>query len=171
MHLSNKERGALKASQCNFFKKRRKRDPYNQFCWYVDLRVFFVSGGMRMTKAAVRNTFLKLPLTPTPSPIGGTSQGVGRICLTSMTYPIHLNSWLVGETLTEKRVVFFPTTCSTFYLPARSICVCVCTQSIFVQPMFCLYQWTTPFQLRHSGKRLFFLTLTLFFSSSYGHGG
>lgn len=127
-----------------FFRKGgQKIDPPVHFSGDVALRVYLVSGSVVMTKAAVMEEVTIASPTPSP-PRRATSQGLGRICLTSVTYSIRLDSWLEGVRVAERGAVLFffsPATCLTFYLPAE--CVRLCVQRMFAQLMLCRCQSTS----------------------------
>lgn len=131
----------MKRQQRGIFSEREdKKQAPDPFCRDVALRVHLVSGSMVMTKAAVREEVTIASPTPGP-PRRATSQGLGRICLTSVTYSIRLDSWLEGVRVTERGAVlfcFFPATCLTFYLPPE--CVRLCVQRMFAQLMLCRCQ-------------------------------
>lgn len=72
-----------------------------------------------------------VPPTCTPTPRRGTSQRLGRICLTSLTSSLHVNSKLKGE----RKCLFCSRSPVQHFISQRCVCVCmpVCV-SVHVSP-------------------------------------
>lgn len=118
---------------------------------------------MVMTKAAVREEVTIASPTPSP-PRRATSQGLGRICLTSVTYSILLDSWLEGVRVTERGAVLFFSSHLFNILPPSRMRAFVCTAYVCLADALPLpVNFKMLFKLSHNGWGCFYPLTPCFF--------